>query len=77
MPRANSWFYKSDNGFDSRVKWTREGTRVSGSLNVWVLGALYRLINQLDWIHGRAGGIARIAVGQSGTITSYSRPSAD
>ncbi len=77
LPRANGWFYSSDKGFDSRVPWKRTGTRVSGSLNVWVLGALYRLIQQLDWVHRRAGGIARISVTKSGSISSYSRPSAD
>lgn len=49
---------------------------MSGSHNVWVLGALYRLINQLDWIHRRAGGIARISLTRSGKVSSYSRPSA-
>lgn len=81
VPRANSWYYTPDSiggaASDPRTKWTREGTRVSGSLNVWILGELYKLINQLDWIHARAGGIAKIAVKKSGGVYSLSRPSAD
>lgn len=51
---------------DPREKWSRDGLRVSGSANVCVLGALYRLILKLDWIHRRSGGIARIRISKSG-----------
>lgn len=81
VPRANSWYYTPDTiagaGSDPRTKWTREGTHVTGSLNVWILGELYKLINQLDWIHARAGGIVKITVKKSGGVYGLSRPSAD
>jgi len=81
VPCANGWYYTPDSiagaASDPRTKWTREGTRVTGSLNVWILGELYKLINQLDWIHSRAGGIATIAVKKSGGVYGLSRPSAD
>jgi hypothetical protein len=72
LPAANRRIY--DNGLDT---WERNGLRVAGSLNVWVLGALYRLIQQLDWIHRRSGEISRIALTKQGTICSYSRTTGD
>ncbi len=56
---------------DPRTRWTRQGLRVSGALNVCVLGALYRLIRKLDSAHRRAGGIDRIHVSKGGGISKY------
>lgn len=79
VPQANGWYYTPDTisgaSGDPRTKWTREGTCVTGSLNVWILGELYRLINQLDWIHSKTGGIARISVKSEGGFYGLSRPS--
>lgn len=78
---ANAHFYHADSVFgaatDPRVKWTREGSKISGSLNVWIIGDLYRVARRIDWIHRRSGGVTRIAFERSGGTYGISRPSAD
>jgi len=81
IPQASRAFYPADGVFgaasDPRKEWTREGTLVTGSLNVWVLGALYRLINQIDWVQRKAGGVSRIVLSKKGSVYRCTRPSAD
>lgn len=79
--RANGQFYTGESFFgsagDIRRKWKREGSRIHGSANIWVIGDLYRCARKLDWIHRRSPSIARISVTAEGGIYGVSRPSAD
>ncbi len=79
--RANGRFYTgesfSGSAGDVREKWKREGTRIQGSANIWVIGDLYRCVRKLDWIHRRSPSIAGISVTAKGGIYGVSRPSAD
>jgi hypothetical protein len=76
---ANGHYYTPESisgaGSDPRITWSRAELVVRGSLNVWVLGELYRLARRLDWIHRRAGGLAALAATRSGGTYGLSRPS--
>ncbi len=78
---ANSHFYAADlvigAGAEPRKPWTREGTTIRGSINVWIIGNLYRVARRIDWIHRKAGGVKRIVVSKSGSIYGLSRPSGE
>ncbi|MBL0216621.1 MAG: hypothetical protein IPQ07_22405 [Myxococcales bacterium] len=68
---ANAHFYHADSvlgaATDPRVKWTREGSKISGSLNVWIIGELSRRVaSPLDpspqrWRHAASRVRAEIA----------------
>ena len=78
---ANSHFYAADlvigAGSEPRKQWTREGTAICGSINVWIIGNLYRVVRRIDWIHRKAGGVKRVVVSKSGSIYGLTRPSTD
>jgi len=61
---------------EPRKQWTREGATIHGSINVWIIGNLYRAARRIDWIQRKAGGVKRIVVSKSGTIHGVPRPSA-
>jgi hypothetical protein len=76
---ANSWYYTADGAIvgaasDPRKKWTRDGERLIGSSNNWVIGEFYRFARQLELIQRKAGGVAGVEIKPGRGSYSISRP---
>jgi hypothetical protein len=77
---ANGWWYTADGAIsgaasDIRKKWRREGDRLIGSANIWVVGEIYLLARQLANIQRKTNSIASVEVTRSTHFYGIPRPS--